>query len=109
MVVSGYQAKRRKSSWLTHTKSGKPVMARAKSQSWGVTRVTTPRISKNVIGFAKRFNKGFEVESKEHPNMSKESIRQLVLDHLREKPDYYNKSNSKLKKLKDEKIMMIIV
>jgi hypothetical protein len=33
-----FTARRRKGSWTTHTKKGKPVVARAKKASWRVTR-----------------------------------------------------------------------
>jgi hypothetical protein len=90
MGVSRYTAKRRKKSWTTHTKTGKPTVAMAKAQSWGVTRVTTPRLPREVSGYARRFDKGVQIEKSEHPELDQLSVEQLVRDHLRENPDYYS-------------------
>lgn len=60
--------------------------------SRGIKSGVTPRITKidkKVSGYAKRFSEGVKIERKEHPNLSQESVEQLVRDHLDENPDYY--------------------
>jgi len=42
----------------------------------------------------KELEKGFEIESKEHPSMNKDEVRQIAKDHLREDPHHYMKQNS---------------
>lgn len=41
------------------------------------------------------FSKGVEIESKEHPTLSKTAVEGLVRDHLKENPNYYSNPNSK--------------
>ena len=37
------------------------------------------------------YHKGLIIESREHKSISRDSIEKLVLDHLRENPNYYKK------------------
>lgn len=39
--------------------------------------------------------KGMEVESKEHPELPKAEIHKLVMDHLKEDPEYYDDEEDK--------------
>lgn len=36
------------------------------------------------------FSKGFEIEKSEHPTLDDEAIKNLVMDHLEENPNYYD-------------------
>lgn len=40
---------------------------------------------------ARDLKRGIEVESREHPQLSREAVKQLVKDHLMEDPDYYRR------------------
>ncbi len=37
------------------------------------------------------FSKGFDIEKSEHPTLDDEAIKNLVMDHLEENPNYYDK------------------
>ena len=47
--MSSYNARRRKNTWRTTTKTGKPTIARARMNTWKVNRITKPRIKKPRI------------------------------------------------------------
>lgn len=74
MGVSKYTARRRKRSWTTHTKTGKPVMAHSRKEQWGVTRVTTPRLPREVKAWKTR---QAEIERLSDAYQKENSLREL--------------------------------
>lgn len=54
------------------------------------TGVKSPKLPKEISGYAKRFHEGYLTEKSEHPELSDRTVEQLVRDHLAENPDYYS-------------------
>jgi hypothetical protein len=72
----------------------------------GVKTGRTPRTTKlpeEVRLFRKRLALGTSIEQAEHPSFSHEQVEEIARDHLREKPDYYDKHMVKKEKKKKAK------